>query len=359
MVERAARLSQVGPTQPAQRPVVGVEQQHRGPVGLLEATSQGLAVLVDTAGQRLTRLDLTDTGELEALQGRTGAHEVGHEVVGGVGQDLLGCRELGDPGALLEDRDAIAHLDRLVDVVGDEGDRLLQFVLEAEELVLQTGACDRVDGPEGFVHQQHRRVGRQRPRHTDALALSAGELLGEPFAVLVGREPDHLEQFVHALLGAILVPSEQLGHGRHVVPDPDVREQPDLLDHVADPPPQVVRIDGGDVFTVDDDVARRRFDDAVDHLEAGRLAAARRSDEDDDLTLGDLQAQAIHRGRLLPGEPLGELLELDHRLVEVRLVAEAGLGMVGVCHVTHGYLEGWSDGRWRGRAGRTAPPERR
>ena len=37
-------------------------------------------------------------------------------------------------------------------------------------------------GPEGLVHQHHRRVGRQRPRDADALLLSARELAGEAVA---------------------------------------------------------------------------------------------------------------------------------------------------------------------------------
>ena len=50
--------------------------------------------------------------------------------------------------------------------------------LEAEELVLQPRRVHRVDGAERLVHQQHRRVGAQRPGHADALALPAGQLRG-------------------------------------------------------------------------------------------------------------------------------------------------------------------------------------
>ena len=49
-------------------------------------------------------------------------------------------------------------------------------LVEAEELVLEAVARDRVEGAEGLVHQHHRRVGRERAGEPDALALAAGEL---------------------------------------------------------------------------------------------------------------------------------------------------------------------------------------
>ena len=69
------------------------------------------------------------------------------------------------------------HLHRLVDVVADEHDGLLQLRLELHELVLDDLAVDRVDGAERLVHQQHRRVGGERAHHADALLLAARQLL--------------------------------------------------------------------------------------------------------------------------------------------------------------------------------------
>ena len=50
--------------------------------------------------------------------------------------------------------------------------------LQSQELVLQPLAHHRVDGAEGLVHQQHRRVGGERAGDADPLALAAGELAG-------------------------------------------------------------------------------------------------------------------------------------------------------------------------------------
>ena len=58
----------------------------------------------------------------------------------------------------------------------DEDDGLGQIALEPEQLLLQFIADHRVHGAEGFIHEQHRRVGRERPGHADALLLAAGQL---------------------------------------------------------------------------------------------------------------------------------------------------------------------------------------
>ena len=145
-----------------------------------------------------------------------------------------GRAELGEDAAGLEDGDEVAHLDRLVDVVGHEQDRLGDRLLEAEELVLEPVADDRVDGAERLVHEHDRRVGGQRPGDADALALAARQLAREAVAILGGLEPDEREQLLRSLAEARLRPAEQARHRRDVLADGLVREQADLLDDVAD-----------------------------------------------------------------------------------------------------------------------------
>ena len=76
----------------------------------------------------------------------------------------------------VEDGDAVAQLDGLVDVVGDEHDRLAHASLEGEQLVLQAGPHDGVDRAEGLVHQQDGRVGGEGPGHADPLLLATRQL---------------------------------------------------------------------------------------------------------------------------------------------------------------------------------------
>ena len=71
--------------------------------------------------------------------------------------------------------------------------------VEAQELVLQPGAGDRVERAERLVHQHHRRVGGERAGEPDALALAARELRRVAVAVVAGGQADEVEQLVDAL----------------------------------------------------------------------------------------------------------------------------------------------------------------
>ncbi len=149
-------------------------------------------------------------------------------------EDLRRRVVLLEHAADVEDGDAVAHLHRLVDVVGDEHDRLAHLLLKPQELVLQPGARDGVDGAERLVHEQHRRIGRERARDADTLALTAGQLRGIPLAVVGGIEArrGRAARRLRAVI-AVLLPAEQARDGGDVRGDRLVREQADLLDHVA------------------------------------------------------------------------------------------------------------------------------
>ena len=48
--------------------------------------------------------------------------------------------------------------------------------MKPQELLLQAGPRDRVEGPERLVHQHHRRIRREGAGETDSLALATREL---------------------------------------------------------------------------------------------------------------------------------------------------------------------------------------
>ena len=121
-------------------------------------------------------LDLAEPAQREPAQRAVLADELRDELVGGMGEDRVRGVVLGEHAALAEDRDPVAHRDRLVDVVGDEDHRLRDLAVEPPQLLLQPGAGDRVERAERLVHQQHRRVGGERAGEPDALALAAREL---------------------------------------------------------------------------------------------------------------------------------------------------------------------------------------
>ena len=72
--------------------------------------------------------------------------------------ELDRCRELLD-AALVEDRDAVAHRERLLLVVGDEDEGDADVALDLLELDLHLAAQLEVEGAERLVEQQHLRAG--------------------------------------------------------------------------------------------------------------------------------------------------------------------------------------------------------
>src|SRR5215203_1160142 len=177
---------------------------------------------------------VADSNEGEPLEDAVGADERGDELGVWVSEDCLGGIVLGEDAALLENGDLVPHLYGLVYVVGDEDDGLLYIFLNPQELVLEPLARDRVDSPEGLIHQHDGGVRRQRPRVPYALLLAARELGRVTVEVLIRGEADCVQEFVHAALDAALVPAEQVGDGADVVGDGAVGEETYLLDGVAD-----------------------------------------------------------------------------------------------------------------------------
>src|SRR5918998_1721680 len=120
-------------------------------------------------------IHVADAHEREPLEDPVGTDEGGDELGVRAREDVLRRVVLGEESALLEDGDLVAHLYGLVYVVGDEDDGLLDVLLDAQELVLEPLARDRVHSPEGLVHEHDRGVGRHRARaHLCAASPSQG-----------------------------------------------------------------------------------------------------------------------------------------------------------------------------------------
>ncbi len=265
--------------------------------------------LARTAGYRPDD-DRGGRSQPEAAQAPVAAEEGGDVQVRGRREQRVRIGELGDPAALAQHDHLVAEPDRLLDVVGDEQHRLVQLGLEAEQLLLQPGADHRVDGAERLVHQQHRRVGGQGPRDTHALLLPAGELERVPLGGL-GCQSHQVEQFGRPGAGLLPVPAEQIGNRRDVVDHPPVREQPGLLDHVADAAPKLGRVQLRHIGAVQQDPPRGRFDHAVDHPQQRGLPAAGRADQHGRPTGGDVEVEALDGDRAV-GVALARAFESDH-----------------------------------------------
>ena len=81
------------------------------------------------------------------------------------------------PGRGRHDDDAVAHVDRFVDVVGDEEHRRAARLPEPQHFVLHPHAGEGVERAERFVEQQDFGVIDQRAGERDALGHAAGEMV--------------------------------------------------------------------------------------------------------------------------------------------------------------------------------------
>jgi hypothetical protein len=62
--------------------------------------------------------------------------------------------------------------------VGDKDHGLIQALLKGKKFLLQLIAGNRIQGAEGFIHQEDGGISAQSPGNTDSLPLSAGEFVG-------------------------------------------------------------------------------------------------------------------------------------------------------------------------------------
>src|SRR6266508_2665280 len=90
-----------------------------------------------------------------------------------------------------EYQDAIGEEYRLVHVVGDEQDRLRLTGEDVGDVALQLLARDGIERNERLVHQQHRRIERERAGNADALLHSTGYLVR--IMVLEAAETDQTD----------------------------------------------------------------------------------------------------------------------------------------------------------------------
>lgn len=172
-------------------------------------------------------------------------------------------------------------------------------MVEPDDLLLHVAPDQRVERAERLVEQQDFGVHGERPRQSDALLLTAGELAGTP--VLHAFEADLGDDLLGLL--AALAPADALDFEpvRDVVEHGPVRQEAEVLeDHrgaVAAQFAQPRLVHGADVLAVDDDRAGRRLDEPGQTAYEGRLARAGQAHDDEDLALAHIEAHVPDGGR--------------------------------------------------------------
>ena len=134
--------------------------------------------------------------------------------------------------ALVQHRDPVGDVERLLLVVGDQDGGDVDLVVEAAQPRPQVRADLGVEGAERLVEQQHLRVDGERAGQRHPLALAAGEL--GRVAVLEAVQPDDLEQLVDAALDLGLGPLADRQAERDVVAHRHVLERRVVLEDEAD-----------------------------------------------------------------------------------------------------------------------------
>ena len=91
-----------------------------------------------------------------------------------------------------DDANARAQQQRLAHMVRDQYDGLADQLLESLEFALKFAAGERIKRAERLVHQQNGRIGGQRARNANALALAARKFVRMTMQKFPGVQTDQL-----------------------------------------------------------------------------------------------------------------------------------------------------------------------
>ena len=227
--------------------------------------SSGLIHAVEDPAEELDLVIL----EHHAVQDIGFADEVRHEGVLRLVVDVLGSADLLDP-ALVHDHHGIGHGEGLLLVVGDVDEGDAGGALDPLQLVLHILAQAQVKSRQRLVQQQYLGLVHQGTGDSDALLLTAGEVVDA--AVLVALQADDLQHLMDPAVDLVL------GQLRHLQAEGDIiihiqmREQGIPLENGVDLPSvggQIV-----DDLAVKGHCAAGRREEATDDTKRGGLAAA-------------------------------------------------------------------------------------
>ncbi len=211
------------------------------------------------------------------------------------------------------DDDAVAQVDGLLDVVGDEDHGALVLLPDRQGLLLHGVAGLRIECAERLVHQQHIRAVRPGAGEAHALLHAAREL------VRIGRletlQADEVDVLLGGRIALGLVHAFYVKAERNVVHDRLPGEQGILLED--DSP---VRAGPRHLLAVHQDFALVRHDDSGHAVEQRRLAALARPQHHHELVFLNLQRDVVQHvdGVLLGEEHLGDVAALDFYVRSLR-----------------------------------------
>ncbi len=180
---------------------------------------------------------------------------------------------------------------------------LLHLLNQLPHLLAEAG----VEGAQGLVQEQQARLGDERARQRHPLLLAAGELAGT--AVSEALHPHPPERRIDAAGDLIPRNTSHPEPEADVRGDAHVREEQGLLKDHRDTP--LLRRYGQHRVPVHENVTGGGADETGYYLQRRRLAAARGSEEGDELPRPDFDGETRERGRAVPPIAVREIPQLQ------------------------------------------------
>ena len=239
-------------------------------------------------------------------------------------QDLLGRPLLLDP-RMVHDHDQVAQREGLVLVVRDPDEGDAGALLQRLQLQHHRLAQRIVEGADRLVEQQEPRLGDHGAGQRHALALATRQTPG--LAVGERRDLEGLQHLRDALGDLDLGLLQHLEAKAHLPGDGHVREQREVLEHHGDV--ALPRRIPGRLLAADQDAAVVGLLEAGDAAQRRGLAAARGAEQADELSLLDLERDAVDGGEVAVALPDAAQLEIElrpcHHLERMSQVSGQGI----------------------------------
>ena len=185
--------------------------------------------------------------------------------------------------AVVHDRDLIGDSEALLLVMRHVDGRDAQLLLDAANLDTHLHAELCIEVRERLIHEKQIRLDDKSTGKGDTLALATGKLAR--IALLEPFEIDGLEHLGNALGNLCLADAAHLEAIGHIVEDRHVRKERIALEHEAEV--ALVGRDAGDVLAVEEHLARPGLRKAGNQAQRRGLAAARRAQQGNELSLLD------------------------------------------------------------------------
>ena len=221
-------------------------------------------------------------------------------------------RRVGDDPARLHHQHAIGEQQRLGHVVGHHHRGQAQPIVQRADRACRAGRASpdrarRTARPSASASARSPARGRRR-----RAALPARQRIGHAASPSArGRSTRSSSSATRAC--TCFAPPARRSPIAIFSRDRHVREQADILEDIADPPPQHdARSVPIDRLAGDRHPARARLDQPVDRLEQRRLARSRGADQRDEAARIDRRGYRAHRGHGA-GIALGDVIEDDRR----------------------------------------------